>query len=135
MSEFTFDYDLFSDLYKDVHGVRPRYHRFYAETTTDAERQMMWDDMLVSLDHAMAEQEREHAENTAAYEARITDLMASGAKDRETAIRWFIDSMELSEMDMRYGSGYVMYTLNMPHFCDQAKEMDVIFEEMLNAAA
>ena len=88
MSKFTFDADIFSDLYKDAYGFRPRYHRFYDEATTDEERQEMWDCTCQVLDETMA-QEREHKQRCLRdFEALVQKTIELGARDEETALRW-----------------------------------------------
>lgn len=88
MSKFTFDADIFSDLYKDAYGFRPRYHRFYDEATTDEERQEMWDYTCQVLEETIA-QEREHeARCLRDFEALVQKTIELGARDEETALRW-----------------------------------------------
>lgn len=88
MSRFTFDADIFSDLYKDAYGFRPRHHRFYDEATTDEERQEMWDYTCQVLEETIA-QEREHkARCLRDFEALVQKTIELGARDEETALRW-----------------------------------------------
>jgi hypothetical protein len=109
MSNFTFDYDVFSDLYKDVNGFRPRGHEFYAPETTDERRQEIWDFYCEQLDREMtAERERE-GRATTDFEDRVAGLLAVGAGDRETAIRWLMDAE-----DVDGDVGYFEYKLGLP---------------------
>ena len=125
---YTFDADLFSDLHKDAYGFRPRGHRFYDASTTDDERQQMWDAVCVDLDAEMHRQELEHMAAIQHLEANVQRNMELGAPDRETAIRWVLQSLDLSEMDLQYGGSYVCYELGLPF--DMAPVFDPIIKEM-----
>lgn len=92
MSNFTFDYDVFSDLYKDAYGFRPRGHEFYAPETTDERRQEIWDFTVRALDAEMSREKAEQAAAAERFEARIAKTLELGAADRETAIRWLMDA-------------------------------------------
>jgi hypothetical protein len=85
---YTFDADLFSDLYKDAYGMRPRHHRFYDDSTTDAERQEFWDNTLVALDEAIAEEEKQKRDSFHRFMHLLNVTIDSGAGDEETALRW-----------------------------------------------
>ena len=94
MSKFTFDADIFSDLYKDAYGMRPRYHRFYDEDTTDEERQVIWDDTLVALEETMAAEREHEARCLRDFEALVQKTIDLGARDEETALRWLTSDEE-----------------------------------------
>lgn len=94
MSKFTFDADIFSDLYKDAYGHRPRYHRFYDEATTDEERQEFWDQTLVALDEAIAAEEEHKARCLRDFESLVQKTIELGARDEETALRWLTSDEE-----------------------------------------
>lgn len=113
MSDFTFDFDSFSDLYKDTYNVRPRGHRFYHPETTDAERQEIWDDLLVEHGRAMDEYQHEIDAADAAFEAQIATNLQYGAADTATAIRWIVESYQLDEYDMREGFRAFQYHANI----------------------
>lgn len=86
--EFTFDYDCFSDLYKDVNGFRPRSHRFYMPETTDEERQEIWDDMCEELDRVLEADKLREEQDVEAFKALIQKTIEMGAEDEEQALRW-----------------------------------------------
>lgn len=94
MSKFTFEYDLFSDLHKDAYGFRPRYHSFYDESTTDEERQVIWDDTIVALEQAMAAEAEHKARCLRDFEALVQKTIELGARDEETALRWLTSDEE-----------------------------------------
>jgi hypothetical protein len=90
MTQYTFEADIFSDLYKETYGIRPRHHAFYDENTTDAERQEMWDYTCKALDQAVIEREAEKQAHLAEFKALVQETIAMGAKDEETALRWLL---------------------------------------------
>lgn len=78
-----------SDVYKSIHGIRPRWIDYSAMT----EQQ---------LEEAVAELDREYEEHARMeklieagaikrFEARLEQLIECGAKTRENAIRWLHD--------------------------------------------
>jgi len=111
-TEYTFDYDLFSDLHKDAYGYRPRYHRFYDDATTDAERQEFWDMTLRDLDIAIKEEEERKASAIASFEKAIAESMAMCNCDRATAIRYQI---EAGGWEYEWDAGYICYHLGLPY--------------------
>jgi len=40
--KYTFDENIFSDLYKDAYGVRPRGHAFYTASNEEKQKNMGW---------------------------------------------------------------------------------------------
>jgi len=111
-TEFTFDYDLYSDLHKDAYGFRPHGSRFYDEDTTDADRQWLWDMAIKDLDAAIIEEEARQQEAIASFEKSITDSIAMGAADRATAIKWQIQA---GGYEHEYDAGYICYCLGLPY--------------------
>ena len=98
----------FWDMYKDAYGVRPRGIDTAAwdEATFEAEFNYLQD--LI----AKNEQEREVAEReaTVAFEQRIQELYACGAKDRAMALRW-IHEAEGSNGD----DEFLCYLVGLPY--------------------
>lgn len=78
-------YSEYSDNYKSVHGIRPRWVPVFESHEEAA-------DAFIRLgEEADAEakrQEEEDARAIAAFETRVAEVIAIGAGDRETAIRW-----------------------------------------------
>ena len=131
MAQFTFDMDLFSDLHKDAYGFRPRYHRFYDETTTDEERQEFWDWAIRDFDIAMAEEEKRKADAIASFEKAIADSMVMCNCDRLTAIRYQLEAMDMLE---EYDMGYVCYNLGLPYFKGYEEEFESAASQLREAA-
>jgi beta-lactamase class D len=113
---YTFDEAIVSDLHKDAWGFRPSsywWHRW--NEGSDATKQSMWNSLTVDLEVAMAEEKAEFERAIAEYEVRLAGYISIGAKDRATAIRWLVQSLELTEADKWYGAEYICYTLGLPH--------------------
>ena len=87
------------DMYKDAYGVRPR----GIDTTDWTEEDFMAE--FETLGHAIereeAERKEREAEATVKFESRVADLIASGAGDRATALRW-IHEAEGTDGDEEY---------------------------------
>lgn len=78
----------YSDFYKDVHGVRPRFTAGW--TLAD------FDSAFVSLEadavREFAFQRESDAQAVVDFEATVAATIEIGAGDRETAIRWILDA-------------------------------------------
>jgi len=96
------------DMYKDAYGVRPRGVDTSAwdEATFEAEFNYLQE--LIGKN----EQERKIAEQeaTVAFEQRMQDLYASGARDRAMALRW-IHEAEGSNGD----EDFLCYLVGLPY--------------------
>lgn len=110
--KYTFDAQLFSDLYKDAYGHRPRYHRFYDDSTTDDERQEFWDWAIRDLEEREREDARREAEAIASFEEGIALTMKVAGCDRATAIRY---QVEAGGYETEYDPGYICYCLGLPY--------------------
>jgi hypothetical protein len=49
------------------------------------------------------------------FEARVAQTIQLGAPDRDTAILWIVDSLDLSENDLWYGAEYVCHRLHLSY--------------------
>ena len=113
---YTFDEDIVSDLHKDAFGFRPsEYFWNQWNAASDDQKQVIWDDLLVSLDQALTNQKAAYDRAEQEFEESITTNISLGAPDRATAIRWIVDSLNLSESDKWYGAEYICYTLGLPN--------------------
>lgn len=113
---YTYDERLVSDLHKDARGYRPR-ELFWEEwnNSSDFDRQAIWDGLLKE---SRAEMERERAAEAAAlvaFQKRIADTIALGARDEVTALKWIFEAEEFDEFDLRYGSDYVAYHFGLSY--------------------
>ena len=109
MSEYTFDVDTFSDLYKDANGFRPRGHEFY--TASDKRKQEIWDFTLECLEREIEETESREARNEVAFDMLVKSTMKQGAVDEDTAVRWLIEG---EGIEAQYSDGdYVAYCFDL----------------------
>lgn len=111
---YTYSEELFSDFHKDAYGFRPRDHRFYDADTTPAEKQEIWDATGRAFAWRQAEEEAAELEAIAKFETDLSDIEVL-AGDRETAIRWFVESLELNEFDLMYGGNKICWQLGLPY--------------------
>lgn len=112
---FTFDFDFFSDLHKDVYGFRPRqWNEFYLPETTDARRQEIFDD-LVEYSKVVFERERqEKARQVAEFEKAISQIQNVVGCCREQAIFHYVESLRPSVSDLR-DPGYICWLNDLPY--------------------
>lgn len=111
MSKYTFDADIFSDLYKDVHGIRPRGHEFY--TASDERKQEIWDFTLKCLEQEIKEMDARKERAEEAFAALVVSTMKQGAADEDTAVRWLLEG---EGVEPAYTEGdYVAYCFDLPY--------------------
>jgi hypothetical protein len=125
---YTFDANIVSDLFKDVNGFRPG-STFYTawNSGNNDQKQVIWDNLILQLEEKYTEDKKAEAEAIKNFEAKVTLHMELGASSRETALRWIVDAMELSDNDKLYGGGYICYALDLPYSYE--KEFNAILEE------
>ena len=82
--------NLYSDMYKDAHGIRPR----HVDTFHWTEEMFVAEFEALELVIRQEELLRAFNEGQAIerFEARMANLMATGAQDRATAIRWIMEA-------------------------------------------
>lgn len=66
------DGDIYSDLYKDVYGSRPRYAQFASIEEFDAD----YERLVVRLNEKMDEEKKQQLINRERFEQRVKDTMA-----------------------------------------------------------
>lgn len=99
---------IYSDVYKDVHGFRPRGGNISLMSEDDLEAQIL----ILHAEVSTEERERESREQQAAhrFEQRVLKTIESGAGDRETAIRW-IHEAEDTDGDAEF----LCFRLGLPY--------------------
>lgn len=99
---------IYWDMYKDAHGFRPR----HVDTTHWTEEMFVAE--FEALELAIRQEELLRAFNEGQaierFEVRMANLMATGAQDRATAIRWIMDA-EGADGDTEYAD----YLLGLPY--------------------
>jgi hypothetical protein len=113
---YTFDEAIVSDLHKEAFGFRPSSSWWCRwNEGSDDTKQGMWNSLTVDLEVAMAEEKAAFDRAIAEYEVRLAGYISIGAKDRATAIRWLVQSLELTEADKWYGASLICYRLGLPY--------------------
>lgn len=84
--------DIVWDMYKEAHGIRPRHLNLSAMTEAELEAECQRLELYIER----AEKARREAEAQAVtlFSKRVEDTIKSGAKDRETALRWIMEADE-----------------------------------------
>lgn len=115
MTQYTFDEHL-TDLYKDALGSRPGdgFWRHWNESTLD-EKQAIWDGLSDLLEQELERERKAEEQAVANFEHQVRSNMELGAADRQQAIRWIIESLDPSEVDMMYGCSWVCWELGLPY--------------------
>jgi hypothetical protein len=106
------DASIFSDLFKDVNGFRPRgtLHEFNSK----AEFDLAFERLQVRLDEQQEEQKEIDAHSIRAYNARIASLMQDHSIDRATAVRWDMEAEGADGQDM----DYYLFLVHLPYGYD-----------------
>lgn len=127
---YTFDADIVSDLHKDARGFRPR-EGFWSHwnLSTIDEKQAIWDGLLRELDERFAEDQRREREAVSRFDSGLELIQATFACDREEAIVHFVESLKMSEIDLRYGGSYICYDLGLPY--EMANEFQPAIDALL----
>lgn len=110
---YTFSVELFSDLYKEVHGFRPRSHWFYDSRATDQERQEEWDYLIARNDEQIRVDNVEKAKAWDSFQEQVKQNLQFGARDEQEAIRWVVESLNPNGYDLRYGGEWVCYAMGL----------------------
>jgi len=100
-------YSEISDASKDANGFR---RRLDVSEYSVAELEELADYYWKAASEAAAEDERAYARAIEKFEANIASVIAAGAGDRETALRWFRDA----NADAWMGDESIRYALGLP---------------------
>lgn len=75
---------IYCDMHKDVYGVKARWIKF------DTVEQGLYaiQDLQLALEETMRREREEQASAAFRFEERVRTVIETGAKDRETALRW-----------------------------------------------
>lgn len=133
---YTFDENIVSDLHKDARGYRPREY-FWEEwnSSSDFDRQAIWDGLLEELRADMEGARAADAAALAAFQKRIADTIALGARDEVTALKWIFEAEEFDDFDLRYGSDYVAYHFGLSYSDARQLPIQQAINEMLAITA
>lgn len=109
--EFTYEENIFSDLYKDVYGFRPRGHEFYE--AEPSRKQEIWDTLLDNLDRVLEEESEARELAIDDFEKSVAKFLSLGAENRYTAIKWIKDAEDCSGYLTDYDE--LEYRFNLPY--------------------
>jgi hypothetical protein len=128
MTVYTFDESIVSDLHKDARGFRPSAGWWDCWNFQDNDgKQAAWNTLVDELAENNSRGREREKKAIKDFEDRIELLVSVGARDRDTAIRWIIESLNLSEIDKMYGGSYICYLLDLPY------SMEIDFNYILKA--
>lgn len=124
---YTFDGNIVSDLHKDAYGFRPE-PTFWSNwnAASDADKQHIWDRLLQELEFTMDQQAQEEIAAINAFELEIVNALEVGARSREDAVRWIVQSLDLDDIDLMYGGSAICYRKGLPY------KMAAIFDNAIN---
>ena len=107
----TYDENIFSDLYKDTYGFRPRGHEFY--DAAPARKQQVWDRLVAELAEQIIINEEIQRDAIVAFEIEIARMIAAGADTRARALNWLADAEGIDWASYLF-HGEVEYHFNLP---------------------
>lgn len=113
---FTFDATIISDLHKDARGFRPT-QDWMADfrEASDERKQLIWDNLCRELDSELEREQQEQTRAIEAFERGVEAAILLGAADRQTAIRWVVEGLELDDVDYMYGGSKICFELGLPY--------------------
>ena len=84
-----------SDLHKDAYGYRPGEAFWRAwECMSDTEKQRRYERLCQEVEDAIAQETREAEEAAVEFEQLVSETIARGAGNRQTAIRWLKEASD-----------------------------------------
>ncbi len=114
MTAYTYDEDIYSDLYKEAYGVRPGENVYNWWFSLNPEnKQVEWDYLVKQMRQRREEELEFQKESIRVFELRIDECVAAGARDRDTAIRWMVEA-EGNE-DVFEDMDYFCYMNGLPY--------------------
>ena len=98
----------FWDMYKDAYGVRPR--GIDTSSWTEAQFEAEFVSLSKTIESNYKDQLASEAKAIERFEAQVESFIQSGAKDRETAIRWFHEAEQTNGDEE-----YLCFCLGLPY--------------------
>jgi hypothetical protein len=128
--------EVFWELHKTVHGMRPRGHRFYDEDCSDAEAQSIYDHYCRWSDETIQRERDEEARQVANFEEKIALIQNLMDCDEDRAIYHYVVSLKPEAYDLR-DVGYLCYINGLPYQLESvlAGAAEQLLEEMEGADA
>ena len=107
-----FDPQIWSDLYKDAHGSRPR---FSLADYSPADLDALWARTCSALEDTLDEESTREAEAAIAFDAELSALQRMGAASDHDAFKWFCQARGWAMQDVRYDPGYYCWKLGLSY--------------------
>ena len=98
----------FWDMYKDAYGFRPR--GIDTSTWTLEQFDAEFEGLGEAIDAAEQERKTAEAKATDVFERRVAELISTGARDLEMAMRWIHEAE-----DTNGDNDYLAWTLGLPY--------------------
>ena len=106
------DGDIYSDLYKDVYGFRPRFAQFTSVEEFDVDYEALINMLNRKIEREKIQQEANFVE----FKARVAETMLLCNCDRERAIMIIADAEGISEDEFKfYGLESLEYQFNLQY--------------------
>lgn len=113
---YTFCESTVSDLHKDAHGFRAgqSFWMRWEDASNDV-KQSIWDGLIEDLEATMTSEANEKIAAINALEMEIATALDLGARSRDDAVRWVVESMDLDDMDLMYGGEAICFRKGLPY--------------------
>jgi hypothetical protein len=98
----------FWDMYKDAYGVRPRGVDTSAWTLDDFTSEFVI--LGQAIDREETARKASEAQSVTAFERRVAELISTGARDYDMAMRWIHEAEETNG-----DNDYLAWTLGLPY--------------------
>ena len=108
LSELEQAQSTFWDMYKDAYGVRPRGVDTSAWTLDDFTSEFVI--LGQAIDREETARKASESQAVTAFERRVAELISTGAKDYEMAMRWIHEAEETNG-----DNDYLAWTLGLPY--------------------
>ena len=113
---YTYDDNLFSDLYKEVHGFRPSSDlRTEWNARTPRQKQELWNALCDEHEEVIKREKAEKARAALALTERLELMYQLGAKTEVQALKWIMEAEEFSDIDLQYGAGYFCFHFGLDY--------------------
>ena len=114
------------DMYKDVHGIRPRWYNYAEMTVEDLKAEL--DRLDHQMEQVLEERKKEEKESEQAFKSTLAVCMKAGAKDEREALRWIIQEESLEhEQDI----DHFLYNLGLL-FTSYGSELKKDIKQLVN---
>lgn len=112
--------DIISDMFKDARGFRPGadWCKTFGESS-DYFQDAIVADLQKEIEDSIAQDEAGYKLAGIKFEETIAKLIEDGAKDRETAVKWFVQSFGQVQ-----DAGEICYEFGLPFYRGYEKEFE-----------